>query len=144
MLFWYTKGLAYLKYQISQRIQIPVSKLEYNQNLINYINSYKENGGTVILATASTKKYALEVANFLGIFDEVLYSSKKLNLTSKMKAQHLVKLFGKYNFDYAGDHKRDIPVWQLSDKAIFVNISKTAKIAKKVKLFGREIININF
>ena len=47
-------------------------------------------------------------------------SDKSYNLSSQNKADKLIEEFGIKNFDYVGDHMRDIPVWIASDLAIVV------------------------
>ena len=143
MLFWFTKGLSYLKYRVSLIIDIPVQKIVYNKQVISYILQRKKLNHTIVLATASTKKYAKQIADFLGFFDEVLSSSTDHNLSSYNKAKYLAKLYGKYEFDYAGDHKRDIPVWLTSNIAILVNISYKSYITKKLLSHNKKIHHIN-
>ena len=141
--FWFFKGKAYLKQKIAQQIEIDVSLLPYNQDMITYIKQRKKHGDHIILATASHQKYANRVADFLGFFDTILATDGKTNLSSHNKAKRLVSIYGEKQFDYAGDHKRDIPVWKVSNLAILVNIKQsllkklnhpdTLIIAKKAK-----------
>ena len=48
-------------------------------------------------------------------------SNKDFNLSSHNKAETLVKRFGERNFDYMGDHMRDLPIWEVSQLSIIVN-----------------------
>ena len=59
---WFAKGKGYLKDQLVKRFSIDVSTLPYRQDTIDYINERKKQGSKVILATASHKDYAFEVA----------------------------------------------------------------------------------
>ena len=61
------------------------------------------------------------MAKHLKIFDDVMASNKNFNLSSHNKAITLVKRFGERNFDYMGDHMRDLPVWEVSRISIIVN-----------------------
>ncbi|HCX98218.1 MAG TPA: hypothetical protein DHR39_04285, partial [Gammaproteobacteria bacterium] len=45
------------------------------------------------------------------LFDDVMASNADFNLSSHNKAQKLIERFGKKQFDYMGDHMRDLPVW---------------------------------
>ena len=48
-------------------------------------------------------------------------SNKDFNLSSHNKAKTLVHRFGERNFDYMGDHMRDLPIWEVSQFSIIVN-----------------------
>ena len=128
--FWLLKGKAHLKHRLAERIRIDVRSLPYNKKVLAYIDQRKKNGDLIVLATASHQVYAQQVADFLDCFDRVLATDNTLNLSSHHKAKRLVTLYQKGGFDYIGDHKRDIPVWQASRLAILVNT--TAYVEKKI------------
>ena len=115
------KGKGYLKDQLVRRFEINIPELPYNESVISYIVQRKKDGSKIILATASHKNYAFAVAKHLKIFDDVMASNKDFNLSSHNKAETLVNRFGEKNFDYMGDHMRDIPVWEVSHLSIIVN-----------------------
>lgn len=134
MPFWLRKGKGNLKEELVKRIKIDVSKLPFNQTMLDYIQQRKQQGDKIVLATASHQIYADAVGAFLGCFDEILASDKTFNLSSHNKAKRLVEIYGKKQFDYAGDHHRDIPVWQVSHLSILVNTSK--RLEKKLTTFN--------
>ncbi len=119
--FWLWKGKGYLKDQLVKRFEINIPELPYNESVISYIMKRKKEGSKIVLATASHKNYAFAVAKHLQIFDDVMASNKDFNLSSHNKANTLVKRFGEKNFDYMGDHIRDLPVWEVSRLSIIVN-----------------------
>ena len=119
--FWLWKGKGYLKDQLVRRFEINIPELPYNESVISYIVQRKKGGSKIILATASHKNYAFAVAKHLKIFDDVIASNKDFNLSGHNKAETLVNRFGEKNFDYMGDHMRDIPVWEVSHLSIIVN-----------------------
>ncbi|MGE4595313.1 MAG: haloacid dehalogenase-like hydrolase [Gammaproteobacteria bacterium] len=123
-LYWLSKGKGYLKDQLVKRFEINIAELPFNETVIAYIEKKKKLGVTVILATASHKNYAYAVAKHLKIFDDVMASNKDFNLSSHNKAEKLIQRFGEGQFDYMGDHMRDLPVWEASNLAIIVNASK--------------------
>ena len=120
-LFWLWKGKGFLKDQLVRRFEINISELPYNEDVISFIMQRKKQGCQIVLATASHKNYAFAVAKHLKIFDDVMASNKDFNLSSHNKAETLVKRYGENNFDYMGDHMRDIPVWEVSNLSIIVN-----------------------
>ena len=119
--FWLWKGKGYLKDQLVKRFEINFPELPYNQSVISYILQRKKQGCKIVLATASHKNYAFAVAKHLKLFDDVMASHKDFNLSSHDKAKTLVQRFGERNFDYMGDHMRDLPVWEVSQLSIIVN-----------------------
>ena len=123
-LYWLSRGKGYLKDQLVKRFEINISELPFNETVIAYIQKKKKLGNTVILATASHKNYAYAVAKHLKIFDDVMASNKDFNLSSHNKAEKLIQRFGDGQFDYMGDHMRDLPVWEASNLAIIVNATK--------------------
>ena len=123
-LAWFSKGRGYLKDQLVKRFEINIAELPFNEAVIAYIQERKKLGDTVILATASHKNYAYAVAKHLKIFDDVMASNKNFNLSSHNKAERLIQRFGEGQFDYMGDHMRDLPVWEASNLAIIVNATK--------------------
>ncbi|HIF88594.1 MAG TPA: hypothetical protein EYG22_05290 [Candidatus Thioglobus sp.] len=123
-LYWLSKGKGYLKDQLVKRFEINITELPFNESVIVYIEKRKKLGDTVILATASHKNYAYAVAKHLKIFDDVMASNKDFNLSSHNKAEKLIQRFGEGQYDYMGDHMRDLPVWEASNLAIIVNATK--------------------
>ena len=123
-LYWLSKGKGYLKDQLVRRFEINIVELPFNETVIAYIQKRKKLGETVILATASHKNYAYAVAKHIKIFDDVMASNKDFNLSSHNKAEKLIQRFGEGQFDYMGDHMRDLPVWEASNLAIIVNATK--------------------
>ena len=121
--FWLWKGKGYLKDQLVKRFEINIAELPYNQSVISYILQRKKQGSKIVLATASHKNYAFAVAKHLKLFDDVMASNKDFNLSSHNKAETLVQRYGERNFDYMGDHLRDLPIWEVSQLSIIVNAS---------------------
>jgi len=139
--YWLWKGKGFLKDQLVKRFEINIPELPYNQSVINYILERKKQGCTIVLATASHKNYAFAVAKYLKLFDDVMASNKDLNLSSHNKAEALVQRFGEGNFDYMGDHIRDLPVWEVSQLSIIVNA--TNRIISNTKHLNTLILSSN-
>lgn len=118
------KGKSELKSEISRVVNIDVSLLPYDQDVIKYIEKEKKLGRKIVLATATNKKYAQQIADHLNIFDDVLASDNSVNLASKNKANELIKRYGEAHFDYMGNSKADLNVWSKSNNAIIVNPDK--------------------
>ncbi|HVP79558.1 MAG TPA: UbiA family prenyltransferase [Thermodesulfobacteriota bacterium] len=122
VLFWLFRGKAYLKRRISQRVNLDVSVLPYHQELLGYLREQRVLGRRIVLATGADEQIARQVADHLGLFDQVLGSDGTTNLSGRRKRDRLVEEFGEKKFDYAGNGRRDIPVWSSARKAILVNV----------------------
>lgn len=114
-------GKSAIKSEVARAVDIDVTTLPYNEEVLSYIKSQKNEGRKVILATATNEKYAEEIAKHLDIFDDVFSSDEQTNLVSTAKADKLVNTFGAAGFDYIGNSMADIKVWNVADKAIIVN-----------------------
>lgn len=118
---WLLGGKARLKAEIASRVQLNGAALPYTQPLLDWLKTEKAAGRPLWLCTASDARLAQAVADHLGIFDGVLASNGQLNLSGRNKAAELVKRFGDKGFDYCGNHRVDLPIWQQARSAIVVN-----------------------
>jgi phosphoserine phosphatase len=121
VLFWWTRGRAFLKQQLARRVTIDPAALPYHEPFLAYLREQKKAGRKLILATASDRDMALPVAAHVGLFDEVLGSDGKTNLRAANKLKALVEKFGERGFDYAGNSAPDLVVWRGAREAIVVN-----------------------
>lgn len=118
--FWSFKGRAGFKQQIVKRVELDVSKLPFRPEIIELINSAHLEGRSVILATASHKNVAENVAKHLGIFDKVIASTGQLNVKGTEKLDAIRELLGDQPFEYVGDSSADLPIWKAADVATVV------------------------
>ena len=124
ILFWWTRGRALLKQKLAARVQVDPAALPYHQKFLDWLRAEKKSGRKIILATASDLKMAQPVADYTGLFDEVLASNGKTNLRSENKLHALTQKFGERGFDYAGNSTADFAVWRGSRQAVVVNASR--------------------
>jgi len=118
--FWLLSGKAYLKTQLASRVDIDVSVLPYNEDVIEFIRAEKSKGRNIVLVTATNRAYAEQVAEYLGLFSEVISSDEEVNLKSTKKRKKLDLLYGEKCYDYIGDSSADIVVWQGAKKSFLV------------------------
>jgi 4-hydroxybenzoate polyprenyltransferase/phosphoserine phosphatase len=119
--YWLMHGKARLKHEIAQRTELDVRTLPYDGAFLEYLRDQFREGRRLVLTTASHEKYAAEVASHLGIFDEVIASTRETNLSGTVKARLLVQRFGDRGFDYAGNSRADLQVFPHARQAILVN-----------------------
>jgi len=118
--FWLAGGPARLKQAIAERIDIDPTSLPYRQPLLERLHAEHAEGRGIVLATGTPRKFADAVACHLGIFDRVLATDGLDNLTSGKKRASLVAAYGDGGFDYAGNSRHDLKVFDAARKAIVV------------------------
>lgn len=107
---WLSKGEANLKQKIADAVELDVESLPYNQDFLDYLRQEKAQGRKLVLATATNVKFANQISDHLGIFDQVVASDATENLAGKRKLEKLQGIFPNGNFDYAGNGKTDLAV----------------------------------
>ena len=122
--FWLLQGRAVLKARLAAMANIDIAVLPFYEDVLLFLRQQKQQGRTIILATASTSELADRVANEVGLFDEVMASHAGLNLKSRAKAAALVDRYGEQGFDYVGNDSADFAVWRVAHTAHVVNASE--------------------
>ena len=133
---WWVRGRAFLKRQIAARVELDTAALPCNKSFVIFLRDEKRQGRPLFLATASDRELATQVAENIGLFDDVLASDGKMNLRAGNKARTLTERFGKRGFDYAGNSSPDLEVWAAAREAIVVNAGTglTEQAARRTKL----------
>ena len=84
--FWLLSGKAHLKAEVSRRVDLDVTTLPYNEQLLGHLRDERAKGRHLVLATASPAKYARAVAEHLGLFDDVVATEGAKKLAGAHKA----------------------------------------------------------
>lgn len=122
--FWFLKGRAHLKEQITRSLPPSLTPPPVHEGVLKYLAEQKKQGRSIILVTASHEE-ALGPAREIFPFDKILASNGDCNLKGQRKAELLEQYFGAQGFDYIGDAHADIPVWKSARHALAV--AKPAK-----------------
>lgn len=125
---WLSKGKAVLKAEIAKRVTLNPATLPYNTLFLDWLRLQHKNGRQLWLCTASNHRLANLVANHLQIFSGVLSSTDTFNLSGRNKANLLIENFGLKNFDYCGNAKVDLAIWQVAQGAITVNCNEKVSL----------------
>jgi phosphoserine phosphatase len=123
---WLAGGPARLKQEIAARIDIEPASLPYRDVLLERLRAEHAEGRRLVLATGSPRKFAEAVAAHLGIFERVLATEGGHNLTSSRKREALVVAYGDGGFDYAGNSRHDLKVFDAARRAIVVAPDRAA------------------
>ena len=110
--YWLSKGLAHLKRELAIRARIKPENLPYSSEVLQFVRDQRASGRVIALATAADRMLAEQIADHLGLFDEVCASDGATNLRGGAKAQFLSQVFQKQGFEYIGDSSSDVEVWR--------------------------------
>lgn len=116
---WLLRGKAALKRELALRVQLNVETLPYNTRVLELLSTTAQRPR--VLCTASDALLVEPIAAHLGVFEKVIASDGSRNLSGRAKAAALVEAFGESNFDYAGNGKVDLHVWEKSAGGWVVN-----------------------
>ncbi len=122
--FWLARGKAHLKEKLARAVRIDAATLPYNEALVEHLRRERASGRRLLLVTASHARPAQDVANHVGLFDEVLATEDGRNLSGARKREELVRRFGERGFDYAGNSAADLAVWPAAREALAVDASR--------------------
>lgn len=134
---WLIRGKAHFKRQVAQHASLDVAVLPYRLQLLDYLKAQRAQGRRLVLATGGDMQIARQVADHLKLFDMVLASDGKTNLSGATKRDRLVSEFGEKRFDYAGNGRHDLVVWAAVRKAVLVNPSRPARSAARISPVDR-------
>jgi len=85
---WLASGKARLKREIASRVTLDVASLPYDESVLEWIRAERRAGRRVVLCTASDAAYANEVAAHLGLFDDVIASDGRTNVSASARRRH--------------------------------------------------------
>jgi 4-hydroxybenzoate polyprenyltransferase/phosphoserine phosphatase len=137
-LAWLLRGKVHLKGRLADCVDCRLATLPYNSDVLAWLTSERQAGRRLVLATASHRRLADEVATHLGIFDEVLATEGETNLKATAKRDALVARYGKGGFDYVGNDSADLAVWAAAKRAWLVEPSwgLEARARRVVQVIG--------
>jgi 4-hydroxybenzoate polyprenyltransferase/phosphoserine phosphatase len=140
---WFLRGAAVLKAEVALRVTVQAEVLPYNHEVIRWLETERDAGRPLCLCSASNQCLADQVARHLGLFDQVLASNRRTNLSGMAKAASLVQHFGERGFDYCGSKRRDLDVWRRAQGAILVGAGPalqrdTARSTRVLRTFPAE------
>lgn len=128
---WLLQGKARLKAELARAAAIDVTLLPYNQEVLAFLRAARESGQPLVLATATHRQLAEQVANHLGCFERVLATEGDVNLAGTDKRDALVREYGIGGFDYVGDSAADLAVWPSARRGWTVNAS--ARVERRAR-----------
>jgi len=137
---WLWSGRAVLKRRLVESIDIDVTTLPYEKAVLSRIREAQAQGRPVYLVSASDQQLVRAVADHLGMFDGWFASDGATNLSGTAKATRLVEEFGEEKFDYIGNGRADLPVWERAATAIAVDPSP--RVGRRLSEFQKSVERI--
>jgi len=131
---WALKGKAFLKEQVTSLVCLNVEHLPYNRKLLEYLMTEHGAGRKLYLATGADGRIADRVARHLGIFEDVLSSDGKTNLTGRNKLASFRARFGdgpEGGFDYIGNARPDLPLLAAATEPMLANPDLSLRLLLK-------------
>ena len=116
-------GIASLKDTAATAADFDPAILPYDERVVAWLREERSTGRPIVLATATVGLRARAIAEYLGLFDDVLGTEDGVNLKSTRKADLLVEHYGEGGFDYLGNHPDDFAVWSRAGGAHVVAAS---------------------
>lgn len=123
---WLVKGIAYTKARLAESAGMDVTALPYRSEVVEQLEAARAMGRRIVLATGSNEKLAHAVAEHLGLFDAVLASDEKTNLTSVRKLDRIEAEAGGIGFEYYGNSHHDICLFEAASEAVVVAPDRAA------------------
>ncbi|WP_221793831.1 UbiA family prenyltransferase [Oceanobacter mangrovi] len=137
---WLVSGKAALKQELAARASLDFGKLPYNQHVLGVIHQARDEGRLVVLASACDQSIALGVAAYLKLFDDVIASDGVINISGRNKRDELLRRYGKLGFDYIGNSRDDLAIWDVANQAILVDVPEST--ARKARLNGNVLLEL--
>lgn len=119
-------GPARLKMEIASRVQLDAASLPYREEVLAVLRAERAAGRKIILATGTPKPFADAIAAHLGLFDAVMATDGAHNLTSGRKARALHDIYGDAGFDYVGNSRHDVKVFDIARASVVVAPDRAA------------------
>ena len=117
------KGKPYLKEIISKDFRVPFESLTFNKGALDYVRDIKNRHRVVYLISGSHQILVDQFQDHLKIFFEAFGTNKKFNMVGQNKVKFINESLNINNFDYFGNSKKDLPIWNYCKRIIYTNVS---------------------
>ena len=126
-IYWATQGKHVLKREVAARSERQPADWPYRDPVLTLIRNARAEGRPVWLVTGAAEKTATGIGRHLGLFDRILHSDDAENLTSTRKRNRLVTECGEGGFDYVGNSRDDLKVFDAARHSLIVQPDRAAR-----------------
>ncbi len=125
LLAWLPLGKAAFKHRLADVVRPDPATLPYHEPFVRHLMTEREQGRSLVLASAADARIVREVSNHLGLFDDVLGTEADgPNLSRAHKREAIAAhahAQGHERWAYAGNSRDDLAVWAGASEAVAVN-----------------------
>lgn len=137
------RGKPYLKEKISKNYIVPINELTFNKSALEYIRDVKNRHRVVYLISGSHQILVDQISQHLRIFFDSFGTKNNFNMVGNNKVKFINLKLKIIEFDYFGNSKKDLPIWDYCKKIIYTNASADLKkIINKSSFKKKEIKEI--
>ena len=125
------QGKAQFKAAVGRIATPDAALLPYRRDVIELLNRQHDAGVRLVLATASPRNWAEQIANHVGLFDDVLASDEHNNLKGERKLEAIREYAtrtGHTSWAYIGDCSADLPIFEAADHSYLVTSSSKLEL----------------
>ena len=143
LLVFLFKGKPYLKYKISKDFTILFENLTFNKAAFDFLRDVKNRHRTVYLISGSHQVLVDQIAKYFNIFFESFGTRDNFNMVGSNKVKFIKENLKIHDFDYLGNSKKDVPIWDYTGYIIFTNASEGLRkiiLTKDIKKIEIEAI----
>ena len=138
------KGKPYLKEIISTDFRVPIESLTFNKSALDYVRDIKNRHRVVYLISGSHQILIDQFQNHLKIFFEAFGTNKKFNMVGQNKVKFINESLNINDFDYFGNSKKDLPIWNYCKRIIYTNVSDKLRIVINSSTLEKIEVKENF
>jgi 4-hydroxybenzoate polyprenyltransferase len=109
---------------LADRVELDMATLPYRADVLAYLEEEKRKGRKIVLTTSADERLARRIADYLGIFESLIASSRDFNCTGEARLRAIQADSGRGGFDYIGHSIADLPVWKSARKGFVVSSNK--------------------
>ena len=125
LLAWLPLGKAAFKRRLADAVRPDPATLPYHEPFVRHLMTEREQGRSLVLASAADARIVREVSDHLGLFDDVLGTEADgPNLSRAHKREAIAAhahAHGHERWAYAGNSRDDLAVWSGASEAVAVN-----------------------
>ena len=138
------KGKPYLKEIVSKDFSVPFESLTFNKGALDYVRDIKNRHRVVYLISGSHQILVDQFQNHLKIFFEAFGTNKKFNMVGQNKVKFINESLNINNFDYFGNSKKDLPIWNYCKRIIYTNVSDQLRLVINSSTLEKIEVKENF
>jgi 4-hydroxybenzoate polyprenyltransferase/phosphoserine phosphatase len=124
--FWLLAGRARIERTLREQHRFDAAALPYRKDFVELLRASRERGRRLVLLGGSDASAAQQVADHLGVFEEVLPFDAATPQQAEAVRKNVEARFGATGFDYVGDSAGQLPLLLAARRAYLVGATPSA------------------